>query len=75
MKQNKFNIIIIFIVALLVMLPMFINSYHSNDDTMFHITNIIELTKNIKENVLFPNKIVGVIANNFGYGTNLFIHH
>ena len=70
-KKYK-NIIIIFVVSIIIMLPMFLNKYHSGHDTQYHVLNIINLAEQIKNNFLSPSSIVGEIANNFGYGTEMF---
>lgn len=65
-------ILVIFVVALVMMLPMFTSSYKSSNDTKFHLINIEYLTKQIDKDFLNPSKVVGYIGNDFGYGTNLF---
>lgn len=70
-KNNIVCIVSILIVAFVAMLPMFMTSYKSSHDTKFHLANIVSITENIK-NTGLPGKIVGNIANDFGYGTNLF---
>lgn len=72
LSKNTINILILFLVSLLVMIPMFINLYHSGHDTIFHLCNVLNMTEQIKINFFNPSKIVGVIANNFGYGTFIF---
>ncbi len=65
------NILLIFIVAIIGMLSYFINPYNENDDTQYHMVNILEFKNQFLENP-FNTKIVGGIANDFGYGTRLF---
>ncbi len=72
MKKDIKFLGVIILVALITMLPMFTSSYKSSHDTKFHLANIDSLTEQIKDNFLFPSKIVGEIGNDFGYGTELF---
>ena len=37
------NIFIIILIAVVLMLPMFMNAYHAGHDSVYHITNIINL--------------------------------
>lgn len=68
----KKNILVIFVVALIMMLPMFTSEYKSSNDTKFHLINIEHLTKQIDKDFFNPSKVVGYIGNDFGYGTALF---
>lgn|SRR5574344_1087799 len=72
LKENKLYLLIIFVISILLLMPYFINSYHINDDTSFHIINVIEVMNQLRFNFFNPAKVVGDIANNFGYGTSLF---
>lgn len=72
MKKNKIYILIIFIIALFTMMPMLTSEFCFGHDTEFHLTNIISLTEQIKNNFLNPSRIVGNIGLNFGYATNIF---
>ena len=71
MKKNYQNILIIFVCTVIIMLPLFLNSYKSNHDTRFHVANILSLKEAIIENGI-DSKILPNIAHNFGYGTRLF---
>ncbi len=75
-KLNKHYVMIlgILFVSLLFCIPLFINPYHINNDTLFHVSNISVIVEEIKTNFLngMTMKIVPNIANNFGYGTRLF---
>ena len=72
MKKNLVYLGVIFVVAFFTMMPMFTSEYKSSHDTKFHLANIDSLTEQIKDDFLFPSKIVGRIGNDFGYGTELF---
>lgn len=71
-KKNILFILLIFVVAIITMMPMFTTSYKSGHDTKFHVSNIDSLTENIEEDFLSPSPIMPHIANDFGYGTGLF---
>ena len=62
MKKDIKFLGVIILVALITMLPMFTSSYKSSHDTKFHLANIDSLTEQIKDNFLFPSKIVGEIG-------------
>ncbi len=73
-KHNRIYLTGIILISFLLFLPMFLNPYHVNNDTFFHIANADVIVKMINENFwngLFQ-KIVPLIGNNFGYGTRLF---
>lgn len=72
LKGNKVYLLIIFVMAVILLLPYLVNAYHVNDDTSFHIINVIEVMNQLRFNILNPSKVVGDIAHNFGYGTSLF---
>ena len=42
------------------------------DDTIFHTSNIIVMAKSISLSNLIPDKIMPSLANNLGYGVNIF---
>lgn len=67
-------IIGIFLVSLGIMLPLFIQEYHVNNDTMYHITTISSIKDLIKNDFFsgITGKILPNIGNNFGYGSRLF---
>ncbi len=73
-KKNRLFILGLLIISLILFLPMFLNPYHVNNDTYYHVANIDVLVRMIKENFFdgFFGKIVPLIGNNFGYGTRLF---
>lgn len=72
MKKNYQNIVILFLVAFLIMLPMFIFPYHRGHDTEYHVVNIVGLKEQMEKSFFSPHLIVGITANNFGYGTRIF---
>ncbi len=59
-------------IAGILMLPMFMNTYHIGHDTEFHITNILAIQEQILENKIPTSPISPHIANDLGYGTRLF---
>ena len=73
-KKNRLFVLGLFIISLILFLPMFLNPYHVNNDTYFHVANVDVLVKMIQEDFWsgFFGKIVPLIGNNFGYGTRLF---
>ena len=64
----------IFIVALGLLLPLFINKYHIGNDTMYHLATISSIKDLIKTNFMsgITGKILPNIGNGFGYGSRLF---
>ena len=52
-KGNKKYILGIFVIAILLFLPMFLNPYYENGDTLYHVANL--------------SSMVQVIQNNFSY--------
>ena len=48
LDKHWIMIIGIFLVSLGIMLPLFIQEYHINDDTMYHITTIASIKDLIK---------------------------
>lgn len=75
-KLNKHYVMVIgiLLVSLLFCIPLFINPYHVNNDTLFHVSNVSVIVEAIKTNFLngIIMRIMPNIANNFGYGTRLF---
>lgn len=74
MKNNRKQLLFIFIFAVLMMIPVMKNVYYGGHDTGFHVANIDALTDEIslKNLNLFPSAVVPKVANNFGYGTRIF---
>lgn len=70
-KQSIKYISLIFIVAIITMIPMFFNDYMNGHDTRFHVSSIESITEQYKDGN-FSHKIIGNVANGFGYGTGLF---
>lgn len=73
-KKNIKNIdtLIILIVSAVLLVVLFYKGYTVGHDSKFHIGNIIELTNQLKNNFLFPSRVYGTMANDFGYGTGIF---
>ncbi len=69
--KNK-DIFIILVAATIMLLVFFLRGYTVGHDSKFHIGNIIELTNQLKNNIFFPSRVYGTMANNFGYGTGIF---
>ena len=67
--KYKFYLIILAI-AIILFLPICTNLYVGGHDTDYHISNILAIMENIdiSEGKIFPDKIVPLIANNFGWG-------
>ena len=73
-KGNKKYIFGILIISVLLFLPMFLNPYYQNGDTVFHVANISSMLHVIRNDFFggIFEKILPFIANNFGYGTRIF---
>lgn len=71
MKKNKSNIIIIFILSIIVMIPLLLGPSSLGHDTVFHVANIDSIKLDLDSGFL-PNRISSTIGNGFGYGTHLF---
>ena len=67
MKNDKWYLLIILLFSLLFFI--WIPRLHIGDDTIFHTSNIIA---NAKTETILPHKILPLIENNLGYGTNIF---
>lgn len=74
LDKHYIMVIGIFIVALGLLLPLFINKYHIGNDTMYHLTTISSIKDLIKTNFMsgVTGKILPNIGNGFGYGSRLF---
>lgn len=74
LDKHYIMVIGIFIVALGLLLPLFINKYHIGNDTMYHLTTISSIKDLIKTNFMsgITGKILPNIGNGFGYGSRLF---
>ncbi len=70
-KKYKY-IIIIFLVSIISLSTYLIGPFKNNHDTKFHVINTLEVKAQIEKDFIYGNKIVGGIANDFGYGTRLF---
>lgn len=71
MKKSDWKfILLILIVSILVMLPKIINNYQINDDTEFHIANILATESTLDDWI--PDDILPVIAGKYGYATRQF---
>lgn len=68
---NHREILGIFIIAILLSLPLFINPYHLNDDTIYHFANVISIEYSISTHGWFSYRILPLLANNFGYASGL----
>lgn len=74
LDKHYIMVIGIFIVALGLLFPLFINKYHIGNDTMYHLTTISSIKDLIKTNFMsgITGKILPNIGNGFGYGSRLF---
>ena len=74
LDKHYIMVIGIFIVALGLLLPLFINKYHIGNDTMYHLATISSIKDLIKTNFMMgiTGKILPNIGNGFGYGSRLF---
>ena len=69
---EKKEYIILFFVALFIVMPFIGKNYVAGNDTNFHMSNIYAIYQNIVNGSLGLDKILPVIANDFGYGTGIF---
>ena len=49
------NIFIIILIAVVFMLPMFMNVYHAGHDSVYHITNIMAIGEQLQEGKVGPS--------------------
>lgn len=71
LKEHKWYLFGIIFCSILLMIPFFVNPYHENDDTIFHVANIYSLADSIKMHGIFGSPILPNLANNFGYASHL----
>lgn len=70
---NKKEYIILFFVTILICLPFFTSSQYVNgDDTNYHISNIYSIYTKMCEGSFGFDKVLPIIANNYGYGSGIF---
>lgn len=74
MKKNKnaIYVYIIFLITIILFIKLFVLDRYQGHDTIFHVTNIIELSKTISLDNMFGSNIITYNANKFGYGIWLF---
>ena len=65
-------VLMIIFVAIVVMLPMFMNTYHVGHDSLYHITNILAIEEQLQAGKILPSPILAHIADGLGYGSQLF---
>ena len=66
------NIFIIILIAVVLMLPMFMNAYHAGHDSVYHITNIMAIEEQLQAGKVVPSPILDYIADGLGYGSQMF---
>lgn len=71
LKNHKWSLIGILFFSILFMSVLFLNPYHENDDTVFHIANIVSLADSIRMHGWFGSPILPNLANFFGYASHL----
>lgn len=62
----------IFLISIFLLFPLLSNNYFYGHDTGFHVANVLSFIKNLQWSNIANLKILPFIANNFGYGTNIF---
>ena len=72
MKKNLYCYFIIFLFAFSYFFFLNEGSYFIGDDTIFHTSNILVMSKTINIFNFVPGKIMPILVNNLGYGVNLF---
>lgn len=62
----------LFLISIALLLPLLNYNYFYGHDTGFHIANSMAFRERLDWPNLFNIKILPIMANNFGYGTNIF---
>jgi len=72
-KLDK-NILIILVMAIAILSPLLSGFYMKGHDTFYHFSNITALSENIdiSNGKFFPDKVVPLITNDFGWGEGIF---
>ena len=71
MKKSDWKyILLILAISVLVMLPKIVTNYQINDDTQFHIANILATEKTLDDWI--PDDILPDVAGDYGYATRQF---
>lgn len=70
-KMDKYYFLL-FLISIALLFPLFNNQYFYGHDTGFHIANTIALSEKLDWSNLLGSKVLPILANNFGYGTNIF---
>jgi len=71
-SKNLIYIVIIFFITALLLGKLFLFDRYEGHDTIFHVSNIINLSKTISLDNLFGSNILQYSINKFGYGIYLF---
>ncbi len=71
MKNIKY-ILLILLISIIGLSSYLFTNYKTGHDTQYHFINALEVKKQIEEDLIYGSRIVGGIANDFGYGTRLF---
>jgi len=71
-KKDYKWLTLIFLVTLILLLKLFLNTRIYGHDTLFHAGNIINLSKTISFNNIFGSNLISFNTNPFGYGTWFF---
>ena len=72
-KNEYFKyILVILILCIILLYKLFINDRYFGHDTVFHVPNIITLSKTLSIFNIFGNNILKLPINEYGYGTYLF---
>lgn len=70
--KSKKEYVIIFIVTILIMIPFISKNYLYGDDTKFHISNIYARYVKLSQFDFSFQKVLPLIARDFGYGVGIF---
>lgn len=71
LSEHKWSILGIILFSVLLMMPMLLNPYQENDDTIYHVANVISLTDSIRMHGILGSPILPNLANGFGYASHL----
>lgn len=70
-KKHKWSILGIFLMSVFLMGIFLLNPYHENDDTVYHIANIVSLKDSMNLHGLLGSPILPNLAGGFGYASHL----
>ncbi len=70
-KEHRYSILGILAITFILMSPLILNSYHQNDDSVYHFANVLSLKSSMQTHGIFASPILPDLAHNFGYASHL----